>query len=284
VWRFIRRHSSLPGGGDRARENAEINGATIQYDQFMYSAVTMRALDALVAPFGLGYTSLIGSLYDAQVIELLWTRYGDLRDLQYSCWEAGPDGLPCHRCGKCRMVGLCALALGYSPARIGIDLVRLLNGLAEWKRRTPGLFESPLLPRETCKIGYDNQRNTYIQALSTWRLAGRLLRTEPWRLVSRDGWHALHRFSTVKRELAREPTGPKGFRAGFLAHVDPLLRDEVGRIFAERFAPEDDPKQAEMVARCDALTSWITEPLRGRGVDQQRAGSDSPGRSAGWQI
>lgn len=69
-----------------AQENAVCDGRIVQHHHFMYSAATQRALSALLAPYGIRLGSLIWPLYSMQVQQLLWSRYPDLSDLQYSCW------------------------------------------------------------------------------------------------------------------------------------------------------------------------------------------------------
>src|SRR5260370_21692600 len=101
----------------------------------MYSRASQRAVEALLAPLGLRYGSLISAVHSEQVQQLLWTRYGDLGDLQYSCWRVGADQAACSRCSQCLRVALAVLALGESPGRLGIDLVPLLLAQADWQPR-----------------------------------------------------------------------------------------------------------------------------------------------------
>jgi hypothetical protein len=119
------------------QENVEMNGRIVQHTHFMYSAATQRALAALLAPLGVRYGSLISALYSLQVQELLWTRYGDLCDLQYSCWRVGAGEATCSRCSQCLRLALGALAIGETPERMGIDLVRLLLAMRDWSPGPP---------------------------------------------------------------------------------------------------------------------------------------------------
>lgn len=114
------------------QENAEIGGRTVQHPHFMYSAATQGAIAALLAPLGMRYGSLISALYSSQVQQLLWQRYGDLCDLQYSCWRVAAGEATCSRCSQCLRVALGALAAGGAPERMGIDLIRLLPAMRDW--------------------------------------------------------------------------------------------------------------------------------------------------------
>src|SRR5262249_34892208 len=101
------------------QENTIINGKIIQHRHFMYSAATQRALARLLAPYGLYFGSLTWPLYSMQVQQLLWARYPDLCDLQYSCWRVEKGQAACSQCEQCLRISLTALASGADPERMG---------------------------------------------------------------------------------------------------------------------------------------------------------------------
>src|SRR5262249_39724359 len=72
------------------QENAEIAGRIVQLPEFCYSAATQRALARYLEPYGFRFGSLTWPLYSPQVQRLLWGRYPDLCDLQYSCPNVKP--------------------------------------------------------------------------------------------------------------------------------------------------------------------------------------------------
>src|SRR5262249_25929701 len=106
--------------------NAVRDGRIVQHQHFMYSAATQRALGQLLAPYGIRFGSLTWPLYSIQVQQLLWARYSDLCDLQYSCWRVGPDEATCSQCEQCFRITMTALASGHNPERMGIDLRKVL--------------------------------------------------------------------------------------------------------------------------------------------------------------
>jgi len=99
----------------------------------MYSAATQRALARLLATYGIHFGSLIWPLHTMQVQQLLWARYPDLCDLQYSCWQVGRDEATCSRCEQCLRIAVTALAGGDDPERMGIDLRKVLAFAASWE-------------------------------------------------------------------------------------------------------------------------------------------------------
>lgn len=254
-------HFGIASEGENS-DSVEIDGVTVQHHQFMYSFATVKAVDALLGPFGLHYSSLISALHNSQVGDILWRRYPDLARLQHSCWLAGPDGLPCNRCGKCRSAALCVLTVGQSPEVLGIDTLALLQGLEEARIRMPSDFPSPLRPAHRAQMAYDRQRNRYIQGLSARRLALTLLRRQTVHLLKPTSVRALRTYANVRRGFARLPQEPAGFRPGFLAAADPALQDGLARIFGEHASPEHPAGYAEVLARDEELAQWIIEPLQ----------------------
>jgi hypothetical protein len=248
------------------QENALVGGRVVQHPHFMYSAVTQRALQALLRPLGVRYGSLTSPLHAALVQELLWTRYRDLADLQYSCWRVGPGEAVCSACGECLRMALGVLAIGDSPERAGLDLVRLLNAMRDWTPRLlpPGTADA--LPAETVGDGLRRQILRAIQTTRVRRVAATIAARRPWRLCRADARRAIRAYAELRRRTAAVPPAePCGYRPGFLRLVDPRVRPGVADVYAAHFGVEDEARWGGVLARGDALVGWITEPLGGEG-------------------
>ncbi len=250
------------------QESAEVGGRIVQHPHAMYSAATQRALSQLVAPLGFTYGSLNWPLPSGRVQELLWTRYPDLADLQYSCWRVGADEAACSRCSQCLRVAMGALAAGGNPERMGIDLVRLLPAMADWAPDAPdaaaaqGPDASPLLPRDVVRRDLHREAVRSISRVPPRRVAAAIARGGFGRLLSSDGRRALAAFRQLRRRLAASGRpGAPTYRAGFLPFIDPLLATRAAAIYEHHFAAEDPALHAGTVARSDALTCWIAAPL-----------------------
>ncbi len=249
---------------NEVQENTELDGQIVQFRHYMYSAVTQRALQALLAPAGLRYSSLTSSLHSFQVQQLLWTRYADLRDLQYSCWRVKTEEAACNQCNDCLRLAMVVLALGDTPARMRVDLVRLLWARRRWRPRVRQQAGRPPLPGDIVGNRLDAQTSRAIAATPLRRVAKAIAKDCPARLLSREGLAALLAYARLRRRIARYPAGdPPGYRAGFLRLVDPLLRERVGAIFDQHFTPEAEATYADMLAGCDALTRQIVDPMGG---------------------
>jgi hypothetical protein len=272
------------------QENAEIGGRTVQHTHFMYSAATQGALGALLAPLGMRYGSLISALYSSQVQQLLWTRYGDLCDLQYSCWRVAADEATCSRCSQCLRLALAALALGDTPERMGIDLERLLPAMRDWTpAKTPLGSPGGGVPLPSTVVGQRLRRQVLrsLATISTARVAAALFAGRPARLWRAGGWRAVAAYASLRRRLVLAAPGGAaelladsyGYRAGFLRQVDPLARARLGAIFAEHFAAESPAAYAGVLERSAALAEWIAAPLA---AARSAAGRDGGDRHEGY--
>jgi hypothetical protein len=247
------------------QENIELNGRIVQHPHLMYSAVTQRALQALLRPIGVRYCSLTSALHSAQVQTLLWRRYRDLSDLQYSCWEVRDDDAPCNRCTQCFRIASRILALGEAPARIGLDLVRLLNAQRGWtpKRLSPGA-----LPSDRVRGDLHAQVVRDIQATPIHRVLRALAAGGPARFLTPRAGAAFLRYLALRRRISGYSVGPApGYRQGYVRLIDPLVRERAARIFAESFHEENGEAYAGMLSRADTLARWITEPIGGEPAD-----------------
>ncbi len=240
----------------------DARGRIIQHRHFMYSAATQRAVSALLAPHGLELSSLTSPLHATQVLRLLWTRYADLSDLQYSCWMLGEHEQTCSRCRDCFEHTFGALAVWDRPARMGLDLPRILREQRDWTPRTLDPRDPAPLPSQLAS--QRNSRhvlaNVRAATLPAWVWA--MVRDHPRTLCSREGLEALAHFRAIKRRLdPAAPEWPPRYRPGYLALVDPWLRDRVGAIYAHHFAPEPEAQYADLLRRTRTLGDWLSAPL-----------------------
>ncbi|HVR08640.1 MAG TPA: hypothetical protein VMW75_11385, partial [Thermoanaerobaculia bacterium] len=244
------------------QDSVEIDGRIVQHPHCMYSRASQRAIESLLAPLGLRYGSLIGALHSEQVQQLLWTRYGDLCDLQYSCWRVAADQAACSRCSQCLRVALSVLALGESPERMGIDLVPLLLAQAGWQPR-PATGDA--LPAAAVAARLHAQVMRAIAATPTSRVLAALARGGPARLLGPAGWRALAAYSRLRWRIAPaagwgcQPA--PGYRAAFLGGLDPRIALGAAAIFAQHFPGAGPADQAGILERGDRLARFIAAPL-----------------------
>jgi hypothetical protein len=238
------------------QENVEIAGRVVQHPHAMYSVATQEAVSTLLARFGMRWSSLQSPLRSEQVQQLLWRRYPDLADLQYSCWRVGPDQATCSSCSQCLRIAFAALAMGESPQRMGIDLVKLLGAMGSWRPRPA---DAPsLLPGDRVAVELHAQTVRAIVATSVRGFAHEL----GSRLRTPLGLLAVMRFARLRRRMRHVATPPRpGWRPSYLQHVDPLVRDRVGAIYAASFEPEQTDAHEVMRQRAASLARWIGEPL-----------------------
>lgn len=242
AWSHGATHLFLASEGE-VQENVEIEGRLVQHPHAMYSAVTQSALSALLAPLGMRHSSAIAPLRSHQVQQLLWKRYGDLADLQYSCWRVEESEATCSSCSQCLRIAFAALSSGELPARMGIDLVKLMKSMHAWE---PRLQESALPgPRVARELHLQTARMIAVTPLRHFM-----------RATGTFAFATLSRFLSLRRRMRHHATGnAPGWRPAYLAHVDPLLRDRIDSIYREAFSAED---AREMFERGRKLTEWIT--------------------------
>lgn len=236
------------------QESAEVNGRIVQHPHFMYSAATQRAVGALLERHGIALGSLTYPLRSGQVQRLLWTRYRDLRDLQYSCWRVGENEATCSRCSQCLRIAMTALATGGSPAEIGIDLPGLLLAMRDWSPSPPA---GTGLPDDRVKADLRAQIARDLASVPPARVA----RALPPR---RSGVRALGAYRDLRERVAgsaQARTPAPGFRSGYLPLVEPRLRERVGRIYDSSFERGPVEADAPLVRRTLALSDWVAEPL-----------------------
>ncbi|MEA2220514.1 MAG: perosamine synthetase [Solirubrobacteraceae bacterium] len=254
------------------QESARVGGAIAQHKHFMYSAVTQRALQALLEPAGVRYAGLTYPLLQFQVQRLLAGRYPDLRDLQYSCWELSADQQACSRCSECREIAFNLMADGVAPGEVGIDVTTVLASVGGWHPERPSIPMPGIVGRHARKRVVA-QMLRCLQALPPARVAQMLGRDDD------ESRAALREYGGVRATLLRGSPAPDpepGYRAGFLELLDEPWRDGLAAIYDEHFAraPRDD--YAALLDRSLALSSWIGAPLRTPELDRRRRVADRP--------
>jgi hypothetical protein len=228
----------------------------------MYSAVTQGALSAILRPFGVSHGSMICGLHSFQAQELLWTRYDDLCDLQYSCWRTKAGEMMCNRCGQCLRIALCALALGKRASRMGVDWLTLLDEMRGWRPKTLDKPPAAAMPTEIVSDQLHAQVVRDLRAVSWRDVARAIARENPRALMSSRGWRTIAAFRELRREATARGVRPRpGYRAGYMRLVDPALRDPLARIYDEHFDRADESSYADVLGRSEQLIKWITEPL-----------------------
>jgi perosamine synthetase len=242
-------------------ETARIGGAIVQHKHFMSSGAVQRALAALLAPAGIRYGSLTSPLFQWQVQRLLAARYGDLRDLQYSCWEMTGDESACSRCGECLTVGLNLMAEGVSPSAAGIDAATLLLSNAGWR---PGASvaryarlrqDGTPLPNEVVAAASDEQRVRALAALPAERVAEYLDDGDDREAVLAA--YGEMRSAALEQAVTPEP----GYRHAFLELVDPAFRGGLEAILDEHFERDLAARGDAALRRVVTLADWIAAPL-----------------------
>jgi hypothetical protein len=238
------------------QENIDLNGNIVQHPHAMYSVVTQSAVSVLLSRLGMSHGSLLSPLRSQQIQQLLWQRYPDLSDLQYSCWRVGPDEATCSRCSQCLRIAFAALSIGEWPERMGIDLVKLMHAQHGWEPRR--LAGPSFLPGDRVAADLHAQTVRTIAMTPVLRFAKALGK----RRYTPRGLLAVDRFRRLRRRLLRQPvSAAPGYRPAYLAHVDPIVREPIAAIYAAAFSPEDAARQEAMRQRGERLIRRITEPL-----------------------
>lgn len=245
------------------QESIEHQGATIQHPHFMYSNATQRAMEGLVRPYGLRYGSLTGAIHGRNVQELLWTRYPELGELQYSCFRQKRGESVCSACPSCLYHATCVMHLGHHPRRMGIDPVKLFPAMRDWSPRVDGTDD----PRSRSVTKVARRVSAYIVRTPLRLVFCILGGGKPARACSDAEREAMRAFLLL-RKRCREygHADVSGFREGFLRYADPLFRDRVHAIISSHFSPEPDPAYRATLHRSDCLAEWLLAPLQNPGI------------------
>jgi hypothetical protein len=235
--------------------NAIVDEKIVQHKHFMYSAATQRALGRLLRPYGIRFGSLIWPLYSMQVQQLLWARYSDLCDLQYSCWRVQPGEATCSQCEQCFRIAMTALASGDNPERMGIDLRKVLC-------HAPDYVTSPY----PTSILEDSKGTAVVRdavcRVSLTHLAFVLAKGRIRILATREAFRTLWNFYRLQLLARRAPRYRRaGVREAFFDWLDPELRDSVVGIYTHHFSREPRREHLGDYERSRALTLRATSFL-----------------------
>ena len=249
------------------QESARWNGLIVQQRHFMYSAVTQRALQALLEPTGIRYGGLTSALHQFQVQRLLASRYGDLRQLQYSCWELTGEQAACSACRSCAGIAFNLMADGVSPSVAGIDVATVLRASEGWRPGGDRVWRAG--PAGQVTVDIQAQLLRCMKVLPAERVAPFV-----------DDRKLLAAYVDLRSDVLAqaEPLEPEpGYRAAFLELVDEPLRSGLVEILAEHFVPVRDGSDVRALERTLTLSDWIAAPLRDPALDRRR-------RPAGAEI
>jgi hypothetical protein len=228
----------------------------------MYSAATQRALSALLAPYGIRLGSLIWPLYSMQVQQLLWSRYPDLSDLQYSCWQVGPDQATCSACEQCFRIAVTALAGGHDPQRMEIDLAKVLAFAPAWEAGANANSTRPPLPQKAAAQRSDARVYAAVRQVSVRHLTDLLSNRNGERALPPDRLEALSTFQAFQARARRTGGGgATGVREGFFEWLDPDLRDRLVAIYTSHFPREPTYQHAGTFLRSRALADRMKAAL-----------------------
>jgi hypothetical protein len=244
------------------QESAVLDGKIIQHKHFMYSAATQRAFAALLSTYGIYFGSLIWPLYSMQVQQLLWARYPDLSDLQYSCWRVGQRQATCSKCEQCLRIAVTALADGKDPQRMGIDLRKVLAFAATWKPFEHGAATPPALPQNIAARRSDHRVVGAIRRTSLLHLA-RVLAPDDWgEALSPDNLKIVAAFRRLRRWASQYPaTPPMGVRDAFFEWLDPQLRDKLEALYTNHYPREPAYQHIGAFLRSRILAERVTSTL-----------------------
>ncbi|MGH9423876.1 MAG: hypothetical protein ACRD3J_28125, partial [Thermoanaerobaculia bacterium] len=193
------------------QENIDLEGNIVQHPHAMYSVITQSAVSALLSRLRMSHGSLLSPLRSQQIQQLLWQRYPDLADLQYSCWRVAADESTCSRCSQCLRIAFAALSIGESPERMGIDLVKLMHAQHGWKARR--INGPSVLPGDRVAADLHAQTVRTIAMTPVFRFAKALGK----RRYTPRGLLAIDRFRRLRHRLRKQPVAAaRGYRPAYL--------------------------------------------------------------------
>ena len=224
---------------------AEIDGRIIGC-AFLSDVVVFGALSAILSPAGITVESLISPLRSGHVQALLWQRYRDLADLQYSCWLVKEPCAACSACDKCALVAFRMLRAGHDPGDVGIDLRRTIAWIAGWHPVANGShgFRLP-----TQVVGRELDREL-----------ARLVAVVPLATVSRLDWRAGLALAKQKLRFRKYRDGQPGYWPQYLRFLHPKLGHDLGPVLAASFTAAFS-EGAVNAARAERMIGWMTEPV-----------------------
>jgi len=253
------------------QETVVIDGKIVQFHHFMYSAATQRSFSRLLAGYGISYGSLTWPLYSWQVQQLLWERYPDICDLQYSCWRVPADRATCSECSQCLRIALTALVAGRDPRSMGIDLPRLLAYAPQWEPMAPPAEGEIPRPRETVARRAHALVQNAIRRTSLIYLTRLLTDGALWRVATKPIRDQLAAFRVLRQRTPPTAAPPLGVREAFCEWLDPDLRDRLTEIYASHLGREPRELHFATFDRSRVLTERATAPLDWTDADSYAA-------------
>lgn len=244
------------------QDNGIVGQKIIQHFHFMYSAATQRAFARLVAPYGFQFGSLTWPLHTMQVQQLLWSRYPDICDLQYSCWRVSDGQATCSHCEQCLRIAVTALANGDDPQRMGIDLRKVLDFAPNWNPIEKHASR-PRLPQDNSADLLGMRVLDAVRRTSRIHV-GRILAREykSCRMSAHDIIKTLRDFEHLRRRARQMPKPPPmGVREAFFDWLDAELRDRLIAIYTSYFPLEPRRMHIGFYERSRALTLRATSSL-----------------------
>lgn len=222
------------------------DGRLLQHSHFMYSALTQYGIGLFLSPFGIRHGSLTSSLRSSQVQLLLTREFRRLRDIQTSCWRMTPERRACSVCGECRRLAWVCMANGGDPADQGIDLVHMLNNYVNAPpSETNGSRHEP---NRLASESFSMQFVDAIAGIPPSKVLLRIFIRDPMSLLKGEGWKAYKRYRELYEWHLRQQAGRvgrTGFRAGYLALLEPGLRTRLDAFLRARFQEEPEGEYAE---------------------------------------
>ena len=249
----------LLGSAAELQTTAERDGGLVQHPRFAGAAITHGALAGLLRRRGVDLGSLTYPVPAWQIRRLLWSRYPELARLAYSCRRHEPGASACNGCRQCLATALGALGAGVGPARAGVDVGELLERFWEWRPR----LDDDGLPESRARRELHGAVVRELAAMRARAFAIRLARTEPRRLLSREGPGTLRRYAALRGRLAgraAEVPAP-GYRHAYLGLVDERWRARLERLLDAEFERVPAAEDALDLARARARVERISEPL-----------------------
>lgn len=270
--------------------NHVVDGVFLQHPHFMYSALTLAGISALLEPFGMRLGSLTSALQSSQVQELVVARYPDLSDLQCSCWQADESVKSCSVCGECKRLAWVSLAVGGSPARMGVDLIKMINSysddesdinLIELLQLYKGKVLSDKLvksldvfaddsndaqkihhPNQLVDDSFKNQIAKAISSISPEMIQSYLASQHPESLLDDTCKQVIQKFLKVQASILDkfpdQPSTPR-YRPGFLNTLDGEIKEKLRVIFDDQFLAQDANVYAEEFTNLVSAIGKVTD-------------------------
>lgn len=239
------------------QESIRRDGMVIQYTHFMYSAASQSALRGLIEPTAIGYGGLTYPLLQFQIHRLLNTRFADIRDLQYSCWEQRPGEGACSRCPMCFLGAVNLMSDRVAPHEIDIDLNSVLVAQRDWQPEASPAASGTAVPVSARKY-IQSHASRFFRELDPESLA----RFAGPAGLSAEALSAARQIKAAAME-APDPGPEPGYRAGYLELIDGRLRDGLEAIISEHFEAEPPEHYADLLRNSRILGDWIAAPLKG---------------------